>query len=796
MRLVNWKPFEEAQVRFYPGVNLIAGSNGSGKSSLLEAISFALYGERALPYELTAAIRRGASLSKVRLSFTAPDGNQYSVERVLRLRGPEGAEAKAVSDSAGSRFYHPDGVSTVGTRRVDDEVLEHLGIPARVFLEALNIRQGELRRIVELRGVERGQYLDRLIGISILEDCYSRASELESWSKTSLLGAELREKSLREETRSIGDLEASLEVAREQAAEVNDLLESKRAELSQVTQRVEELKALQVKLASLEAELRQLDAHALSLSSYLEESRRVLRELAEAEREKTVLESALSVKPTLEARRARLERERKALLASFTNPDSLRKELEATVSRLEGASKEIELLPAKLTELDAVTAEKDELEAEYARYGEVAKSYEELTSRSAKLRVELDSLQSTLRNLDENMEKNCPTCLQPITAEYAKRVSAQLAERLHLLEASLASLEQSRSAARLEKELLEEKGLRLRRAAVKAEALRGLVESLRRRMDEAAELEQRKTGLEASLKKAVKDQEELLRLEREAEALTEKLRELDRDLGRLQDLNERLSSRAALEERVRRLDEEQASVTFKARRLRVEQTQLRGSFDQAELDALTPRLEGLKNEVEKLVEESGVLKGVILKLTERLRELREKEALLGSAKSEVEKWRRVAELTSQVRASFRGSQSTLRKQFIDSINVEAEQVFLDIRRKQRLSGLTVEPDYGIYVLEGGARYPLTAYSGGERTLAAIVLRTAIAKTVLGEVPLLIYDEPTEYLDPEHRESLVNWLKDYGEIRQVIVVSNLGDFEDVADNVVRVSMDEDGISIVT
>ncbi len=196
-----------------------------------------------------------------------------------------------------------------------------------------------------------------------------------------------------------------------------------------------------------------------------------------------------------------------------------------------------------------------------------------------------------------------------------------------------------------------------------------------------------------------------------------------------------------------------------------------------------------------MAQELGSIEGRASGLAERLRELQEKQVLLASVRSDVEKWRRVTELTLQVRASFRGSQSTLRKQFIDSINVEAEQIFLDVRRKRRLEGLMLEPDYGVYVSESGVKYPISAYSGGERTLVAIVLRTAVAKTVLGEVPLLIYDEPTEYLDPDHRESLVSWLKDYGEIRQVVVVSNLADFEDVADNVIRVSMGEDGISTI-
>ncbi len=543
------------------------------------------------------------------------------VERVLRLRSRQGAEAKAASDSAASRFYHPNGVAAAGTRKVDDEVFEHLSVPPRAFLDALNIRQGELRRIVELRGVERGQYLDRLIGISSLEDCYARASELESWSKLNLAGAEMKEKSLQEETRSIADIEASLEVAKEQVREVSALLEAKRVDLAEVRQRVQQLQALQVKLVSVEAELKPVEASLLRLQGYLEESRKALRELEEAEREKGLIEAALTAKPGYEERRARLEQDRKALLASFTNPDSLRKDLEVTESRLREASKEVEELPSKLAELDMVTTEEAQLEADYSRYGEVSKSYEEFSGRHAGLRAELGNLETTLRNLNENVDRNCPTCLQPITAEYAKRASAQLTERVHVLEAGLVSLGEDRSAMRLEKERLEEEGSRLRKTAVRAEALRGMVESLRRRMDEVTELERRRAELEIALKRASGDQEELRRLEGDAQAITGKLGELERSLGRLDDINERLAGKGAVEERVRRLSEELEGLELKAGALRVEVGQLRESFNEAELDHLTRQQDSLSKEVVGLAQELGSIEGRASGLAERLREL-------------------------------------------------------------------------------------------------------------------------------------------------------------------------------
>ena len=44
VRLTNFKPYGDADLRLTEGVTVIHGLNGSGKSSLLEACFFALYG--------------------------------------------------------------------------------------------------------------------------------------------------------------------------------------------------------------------------------------------------------------------------------------------------------------------------------------------------------------------------------------------------------------------------------------------------------------------------------------------------------------------------------------------------------------------------------------------------------------------------------------------------------------------------------------------------------------------------------------------------------------------------------
>ena len=60
LRLRNFKPYADADLTLRDGVTVIHGLNGSGKSSLLEACFFALYGARALDDTLDEIVTTGA----------------------------------------------------------------------------------------------------------------------------------------------------------------------------------------------------------------------------------------------------------------------------------------------------------------------------------------------------------------------------------------------------------------------------------------------------------------------------------------------------------------------------------------------------------------------------------------------------------------------------------------------------------------------------------------------------------------------------------------------------------------
>lgn len=76
----NWRAYEGFAVEFAPGITFLIGANGAGKTSILEAIAYALTGEPSTVKRRDKMLRDARQIATVRLEFTAA-GRRYRVER-------------------------------------------------------------------------------------------------------------------------------------------------------------------------------------------------------------------------------------------------------------------------------------------------------------------------------------------------------------------------------------------------------------------------------------------------------------------------------------------------------------------------------------------------------------------------------------------------------------------------------------------------------------------------------------------------------------------------------------------
>mgnify|MGYP000596944186 CR=1 FL=1 len=81
LELEDFKSYAAERIDFHPGTNAIIGANGAGKSSLLEAIGFALFDHRGAG--LASRLREGADSGRVVVGLVSSfDEREYELSLI------------------------------------------------------------------------------------------------------------------------------------------------------------------------------------------------------------------------------------------------------------------------------------------------------------------------------------------------------------------------------------------------------------------------------------------------------------------------------------------------------------------------------------------------------------------------------------------------------------------------------------------------------------------------------------------------------------------------------------------
>jgi exonuclease SbcC len=280
---------------------VISGPTGAGKSSLLDAMTFALFADapRRGTGTLADLISQGRKSFSVSLDFSV--GSQaYRVTRRRRLKGG--------GDDLLEKVTGPDTVEHLaeGERAVTETVKKLLGLNYEHFLQAVFLPQGKFAEFLKAKPGERHRLLNELLRLLVFERMRARAAEDSNACSVRIAQTERR---LTEDFASVTEeARAALEV---QAQEQLHIVAETDAQLPHLRKSWEEARRDAVWTTELETKCTELATHEQSLPA-VEAAR---RELAAANR-------ATSVLPLLEqaegAERESLRREeasRQAALA-------------------------------------------------------------------------------------------------------------------------------------------------------------------------------------------------------------------------------------------------------------------------------------------------------------------------------------------------------------------------------------------------------------------------------------------------------------------------------------------------
>jgi len=171
LTLTNFLSYRKATLDFR-GLHTacICGANGAGKSSLLEAITWAIWGESRAATE-DDVIHSGADEVQVDFIFQ----NQAAIYRVFRARRRGGGAILEFQVQTPSG-YRP--LTERGMRSTQQLILDHLKLDYDTFINSAYLRQGRADEFMLRKPAERKQILADLLKLSQYEELAEKAKDL------------------------------------------------------------------------------------------------------------------------------------------------------------------------------------------------------------------------------------------------------------------------------------------------------------------------------------------------------------------------------------------------------------------------------------------------------------------------------------------------------------------------------------------------------------------------------------------------------------------------------------------
>ena len=174
LELKNWRSHSHTTLEFRKGTNLLIGIMGSGKSSILDAICFALFGT------FPAIERRKASLEEI-IRLNEQDalvkadvewnGIRYTITRELRKKKSGGADTDASISKDGKLIER-------GTKSVTNYVCQLFSVSFDLFSRAVYSEQNNIDYFLTVEPKKRKAEMDNLLGLDKFEDARANSVTL------------------------------------------------------------------------------------------------------------------------------------------------------------------------------------------------------------------------------------------------------------------------------------------------------------------------------------------------------------------------------------------------------------------------------------------------------------------------------------------------------------------------------------------------------------------------------------------------------------------------------------------
>jgi len=783
LELTNFKRFRHEEIKFKDGITGILGNNGTGKSSLVTAIFFALYGVQATgisPDYIVSSFAGPKERCEVRLDFQI-GGDTYAVVRTFR-------KGKAVSHEA--TFYKNGKLVATGVGPVEGEVKRTLGMGPVDFKNTIYAGQKDLLTLLENTPGKRKEWFQKALGIDYLKNGSDAVLKKDADEKTAML------------QRKEGELAAM--AARHGAEELGTLQESLRKFHAAIKEHGRARDAGRKVREELAMHQKVLAGKQLAYNRLLQQQQSLIRERDADGQQAENLASRLALLAGEEAEYRRIEKTAGSCGEVTQRLDALREkkgEYLRINAELGFAKREIADLAARADKqraliqalgideqkkagfvarvragLGAGEIAEDRLEGAVSfRLAEINKQTGTLAARLERYREEREKIAADQKTIqDAGAEGVCPLCRQKIGDHFGS-IEAEFGARLQELEEkAVADLARQENLGK-EKTVIEALkpvlasvrilDAKLRQKPVHGEELAALSARQARKEDERKALEESlaQTGYDEKIFLACEREcAEVQKVQLRAVELAKKIAQGQMAKEQLAGLTCRIAGRTA---ELAKLEEEINATAFDPAEAAMLEAQVAGT--DAALNNEEVAIAGAEKDLrftEEKIAEYNRTAAQIVALQQQVQDLRDGIELVRLTRSLIAEY--VVYLMQVVRSRLEGEVSRI----ISAITGgRYEQVLLD-------------EDFNLLVRDVDNDFPIDRFSGGEQDDIAVALRIALSRYLaelhqVHESTFLIFDEIFGSQDEERRNNLLTALRTQEScFPQILLISHIAEMQ--------------------
>ena len=832
LKLSGFTSYREAAEIDFTGLDLvcISGPNGAGKSSLLDAITYALYGQARKRDE--AIINETCDKAEVSLEF----GYQQEVYKIVRsiTRG-KGSQV----DFFIRKPEEADGASswrTLTERTLSEtnaKILRTLGLDYETFINASFFLQGKADLFATQTPSERKKILGSILGLDRWEEYRKRAAEMIREKQGEINQIDARLADIQAELDKEPSYKEDLKLKQAQAAAASAKVQNVQFQLEQKRLIEEQLAGRRQLVETYRQQVERLLAEQNDLQTRVERTQdelaQVNQELAREEEIKAAYDHLVSLRQKLAAMDA-LDEQARPL---ENRQSSLEQQLELARHDLQQEMRVLEQDKAKvekdyqqnderINQRAALEQQIAALEAQIALRTEMETEQQNLKDHLAAKQAENAGIEKQGKELRERLERvsavegaSCPLCGQPLAAHDRDRLQAELEQQLEALRSAYKANEDLAKELKNKLAELEQQLRQIRDAESRLQTLLRQTDQLTQLIDSAAEQwakwQQEKAPRLEEIHARLERDEILPDAQAELTIVKDALRKLGYDRDAHLQLREAVQAaepaqqaynhlaiaKNNLAQLQKTLAEQEATLekkTVDLSKAQAEYSQAKAALEQASQGL--PSLDITEEDLVRLKEEeAGIRRSLIVveQLINNLQVQKQRKENLHVEKDEI--LLQIARLKKLERAfSKDGVPAMLIEQALPSIQDEANNILSQLsnytmsvtfstqrerkssRREDKIETLD------ILISDGAATRDYETYSGGEAFRINFAIRLALARVLArragAQVRTLVIDEGFGNQDAEGRQRLIEAI---GQVHRdfdlILVITHLDELKD-------------------